>query len=202
MNTDKLINEMSDKEDFLLVRKAKGGDRDSFNKLVLRHQDRVYNICFRITGDYDIANDCAQETFLKVFRKIESFREKSKFSTWIHRIAVNTCKNHLTSSYFRREYSHVNVAGDENKEQGASPDISDSRYDPEKDALNEELRSKIEKAVLALPVDLRIIVIMKDIEERTYDEVADILNMKDGTVKSKLSRARKHLRKMLQDIEK
>jgi len=202
MNRDNLIKEITDKEDFLLVRKAKEGDRTSFNELVLRHQDRVYNICFRITGDYDIANDCAQETFLKVFRKIESFREKSKFSTWIHRIAVNTCKNHLTSSYFRREYSQVNVAGDDKQEEVARPDISDSRYDPEEHALNEELRSKIEKAVLALPLDLRIIVIMKDIEEKTYEEVADILNMKDGTVKSRLSRARKQLRKMLQDIEK
>ncbi len=200
MNKESIITTVKSKEDALLVEKASQGDRQAFNKLILKYQDRVYSICFKITGDYDTANDCAQETFIKVFKKLKSFKGKSKFSTWLYSVTVNTCKNYITSSYYKKEYSTINIVKDKNNQQIGEFEVTDNRYDPEKEILADEVEEKIKGAVLQLPVDLRIIVIMKDMEGRTYEEVANILSMKEGTVKSKLARARNQLRKMLQDI--
>ena len=84
-------------EDALLVRAFNSGEKPAFDKLVLKYKDKVFNICYRFLNDYEEANDCAQETFVKIYRSLKNFRFESSFSTWLYRIAVNTCKNKITS---------------------------------------------------------------------------------------------------------
>jgi len=88
-------------EDTVSIKSFLAGDKKTFDKLVLKYQDRVFNLCYRFLGDYEEANDSAQETFIKVYNSLKNFRFESAFSTWLYRIAVNTCKNKLSSLKFR-----------------------------------------------------------------------------------------------------
>ena len=90
-------------EDAALVKAFQAGNKASFDELVLRHKDRLFNLCFRFLGDYQEANDSAQEVFVKIYRSLKGFRLESAFSTWLYRIAVNTCKNKLKSSEYRHK---------------------------------------------------------------------------------------------------
>jgi len=96
-------------EDAALVRAFQAGNKASFDELVLRHKDRLFNLCFRFLGDYQEANDSAQEVFVKIYRSLKRFRLESAFSTWLYRIAVNTCKNKLKSSEYRRKKKMVHL---------------------------------------------------------------------------------------------
>ena len=91
------------RQDSESIRAFQAGEKEAFDSLVRRYQNKIFNISFRFLGDYDEANDCAQETFVKVYRSLRKFRFQSSFSTWLYRIAVNTCKNRISSSHYRRD---------------------------------------------------------------------------------------------------
>lgn len=200
MKENRIIDDVRNREDVVLVERAQKGDRDAFNDLLVRYQDMVFSICYRVTGDYDVAHDCAQETFLRVFKKLKSFRGKSKFSTWLYTVTVNTCRNFLSSSYYKKEFSTINVVRDGEVKNVVEMEVPDTRSDPEEDILSGEVEDAVQDAISKLPFDLRAVVVMKDLEGKTYEEVGETLKMKTGTVKSKCARARNHLRKSLRDI--
>lgn len=168
------------------------GDVNAFNQLVLTYQDRVYSAAYRIMGDPAAADDMTQETFVTVFRKLDQF-QGGNFQAWLIRIAMNTCYDELR----RRKRRPADSLGD-----GEIDEESDSRLisqapDPESLAQGAELSSAIEDCFRLLGDDYRVVVMMADVEEYSYEEIAASVNISLGTVKSRISRARTRLRDCL-----
>ena len=189
------------KKDRLLIEAFLAGDDGAFDRLVLDYQDRVFRTCRRILGDYHEADDTAQDVFVKVWKNLKKFRFRSSFSTWLFRITVNTCRNKLSSAAFRRRKRTLRLGprGQE-EERGGGLAIGDEKRTPEKELLRKELGERIEKAIEALPENQKTVVVLRDIEGFTYEQISAITGLKEGTVKSKLARARKKLRAKLREI--
>lgn len=168
-------------------------DKDAFDRLVIKYQDKVFNLCYRFMGNYHDANDCAQDTFVKVFRSLKKFKGESEFSTWLYRIAVNTCKNKLSSLTYR--VSKMMVRLDKPR-----TEIKDESNSPEAEFEQSEKGRQIQKAIDALPEDYKTVVVLRDIEGLSYEEIAQITGYNIGTVKSKLARARGRLREKLEGL--
>jgi len=170
------------------------GPADAFSTLVVRYQDRVFNLCFRFMGSYEEADDCAQEVFLKVFRSLKDFRGESAFATWLYRITVNTCKNRLVSREYRDRRRTVSIDVPVQTEEGeVATEIKDESLSPERKLDTEEKNALIQEAISSLPVDQRELVVLRDIESLSYAEIVRITGLTMGTVKSKLSRGRRAL---------
>ncbi|MGD9034471.1 MAG: sigma-70 family RNA polymerase sigma factor [Desulfobacteraceae bacterium] len=189
------------KEDALLIRDFCEGDKAAFDNLVLKHKDRLFSLCYRLLGDYEEANDSAQETFIKVYRSLKKFRLESAFSTWLYRIAVNTCKNKLKSSAFRQKRKMVPLENPISANRSSpSREIQDDSQCPAMALENKERMRVIQEAINALPEEQREVVTLRDIEGFSYEEVAEITGFNLGTVKSRLARARLSLRKTLRSV--
>ena len=188
----------SSKEDSEWVKAFQAGDKAAFDTLVLRHKDKLYTLCYWFLGDGQEANDSAQEVFIKVFRSLKKFRFESAFSTWLYRIAANTCKNRLKSSEFRQKNKRVRFDNPGKIEDGQyAGEIQDKTSSPMIELEKKERMMLIQKAIASLPTDQRTVVVLRDIEGLSYEEVANITGINSGTVKSRLSRARQQLRKKL-----
>jgi RNA polymerase sigma-70 factor (ECF subfamily) len=191
----------SPEEDRTLVKAFQAGDKTAFDTLVLKHKDKVFNLCYWFLGDKQEANDCAQETFIKVYRALKKFRFKSAFFTWLYRIAANTCKNRLKSSEYRREKKMVRLDNPgRTPDQTALQEIRDPLSSPMVELEKKERILLIQKAIDALPAGQRAVVVLRDIEGLSYEEVSSITGLNLGTVKSKLSRARLELRDRLRGM--
>jgi RNA polymerase sigma-70 factor (ECF subfamily) len=189
------------KEDVVLVKDFQAGNRASFDELVLRHKDRVFNVCYKFLGDYQDANDSAQETFVKVYRSLRRFRFEATFSTWLYRIAVNTCKNKLTSSEHRYRKKMVRLDNPGEAEGTAHViEIRDENQSPLIELERKERLSLIQKAIESLPIEQKTVVVLSDIEGVSYEDIAHITGERLGTVKSRLARARLELREKLRGV--
>lgn len=178
-----------------------GEESINFDELVLEHKDKVFNLCFRFLGNYEEADDCAQETFVKVYRSLKDFRRESSVSTWIYRIAVNTCKNRVASAQYRRSRSMVRLDEPKETEGGSRPfEIGDEKLSPAVQAGRREAGEMIQEAIGSLPADQKSVVVLRDIEGLSYEEVAEATGLNIGTVKSKLARARQGLREKLKGL--
>jgi len=182
-----------------LVRAAQGGERSAFDELVLRHKDRLFGLCFWLIGDYQDANDCAQESFLRAYRSLKKFRRESKFTTWLYRIAVNTCKNRLSSSHHRFMDKMIRM---ENPGSGAemSLELKDESLSPMMALEKMEKMRLIRNTMNALRAEQKMVVTLRDIEGFSYEEISEITGINMGTVKSRLARARQELRERLRGI--
>lgn len=188
----------SSMEDDDLVRSFQAGNEQAFDKLVLRHKDKIFNLCYWFLQDYQEANEQAQETFIKTFKALKKFRCESSFSTWLHRITVNTCKNRIKSLEYRFRKKTDSLDNSE-KANTLNPveKMADETYAPDK-ALERKQRSIcIRKAINALPEAKKTMIVLRDIEGLSYEEIADITGLNPGTVKSKLARARDDLKNKL-----
>jgi RNA polymerase sigma-70 factor (ECF subfamily) len=187
--------------DVTTVRAFQAGNKAAFDELVLKHKDRVFNLCYWFLGDYEEANDSAQEIFVKVYRSLNKFRLESTFATWLYRIAVNTCKNRIKSSEYRHKKKMVwlNNPG-EAEGTKAEPDIPDESPSPMMELEKKERLMLIKEAINSLPEEQKMVVALRDIEGLSYDEVADITGLNLGTVKSRLARARLDLREKLRGV--
>ena len=184
-----------------LIRAFMNGDRPAFDSLVIAHRDRVFNLCYRLLGDYQEANDSAQETFLKAYRSIHRFRFESAFSTWLYRIALNTCKNRLKSSEYRQRKRMVSIQNPGRTGNDATfSEIHDNGNSPGNQVERKEKMRRVQEAINALPQDQKMVVTLRDIQGFSYDEIADMTGLNLGTVKSKLSRARFVLREKLRGL--
>jgi RNA polymerase sigma-70 factor (ECF subfamily) len=187
-------------QDAILVKAFQQGDKEAFDRLVQTHQKTVFNICYRFLGDYSEANDHAQETFIKAFRSICTFRFEASFSTWLYRIAVNTCINRLNSKSYRQQKKLIRFEGKSGTEKGG---MSFEPADPNPFPLSQlELKEKedlIKKAIGSLPSDQKAVVVLRDIEGMSYEEIAAVTGSNLGTVKSRLARGRQLLKNMLKD---
>ena len=189
------------RDDAALIRAYHEGDKAAFDRLVLKHKDRLFNLCYRLLGDYEEANDSAQETFIKVYRSLKKFRFESAFSTWLYRIAVNTCKNKLKSSAYRQERRMVPLDNPVSTNR-SSPgrEIHDESQTPATELEKKERMRAIQEAINKLPSEQKEVVTLRDIEGFSYEEVAEITGCNLGTVKSRLARARLDLRKKLRSV--
>jgi RNA polymerase sigma-70 factor (ECF subfamily) len=188
-------------EDALLIKAFQRGDKRAFDQLVIRHKDRIFNLCYRFIGDYEEANDSAQEAFVKAYGSLKTFRLESAFSTWLYRIAVNTCKNKLGSSSYRAKRKTVSLDNPGNNEVGALPmDIQNGTPSPLARMEEKERRRLVQTALDALPAEFKMVVALRDIEGLSYEEIAQVTGLNLGTVKSRIARARTDLRNKLRGV--
>ncbi|WP_338282488.1 RNA polymerase sigma factor [Corallococcus caeni] len=184
-------------EQALLVR-LRRGDPEAFESLVREHQDRLYDFCFRMVGDREEAHDLVQEIFVSVHQNVRRFREDARLSTWLFRISKNHCLNRL--KYLQRRgrgrsevYDEVSAAAI--AEGGGAPPQPDAALDVARE------RARVQRAISQLDPDARMLVALRDIEGLSYDEIVDITELPEGTVKSRLHRAREKLADLLGRFE-
>jgi RNA polymerase sigma-70 factor (ECF subfamily) len=202
MNDDSKNPTCSANEDRQCVKAFQAGDKAAFDTLVLKHKDKIFNLCYWFLGDREEANDLAQDVFIKVYRSLKKFKLNSAFSTWLYRIAANTCKNKVKSLEYRQKKKMVwidNPAGhlDFSK---SSAKIQDGSPSPMIELEKKDRMMVIQKAIRSLPTEQRTVVMLRDIEGFSYEEIANITRFNLGTVKSKLSRARLELREKLRGM--
>ena len=163
-----------------LVRRFLSGDRAAFAALVERHERRVYNLALRMTGREEDARDATQDAFLTVLRKLSSFRGEAAFTTWLHRVAVNACYDLLRK---RQRQPLLDRGGDEDRPAAEPPPVPDH-------ADASDLSIDVQRALLEVPQDFRVVMILHDVRDLPQEEVAQILGVPVGTVKSRLHRGR------------
>jgi RNA polymerase sigma-70 factor (ECF subfamily) len=181
-----------------LVQASKSGDTAAYGELVRRHQDRVFNVCWRICGNRTEAEDLAQETFVKAFEAIGRFDGRARFYTWLFRIAAN-----LAISAGRRERRAKTVSLDrgprlvEQDEAPAGERLAAETPTPEEMAMDREAQKLVVSALAELDEEYRVVVTLRDLESLSYEEIAEVLELPVGTVKSRLHRGRLALRERL-----
>lgn len=171
-------------QDAELLARVVEGDHEAFSEIMRNHEDRVFSVCLRIMGNRDQALDATQETFLTTFRKADQFKGKAALGTWIYRIAVNTCYDHLRKQK-RRKAEPI-------------PEHLDPTDHSAQDAVDSAaLKPEIQRALEAIPPDFRTAVVLADIEGLGLPEVAEVLGVPVGTVKSRVFRGRRLLAREL-----
>jgi RNA polymerase sigma factor (sigma-70 family) len=183
-----------------LVRRAQGGDLAAYDDLVKRYQERIYATVYHMTSNHEDANDLAQDSFIKAFQALKSFKGGSSFYTWLYRIAVNKTINFLKQ---RKNRMHMSLNDlDFNTEN--NPDlvalISDKT--PRRDAGLKELQEKLNAAMLKLSEPHRLVVVLHDVQGMSHEEVAQMMDCNIGTVRSRLFYARQQLQSLLTDYLK
>jgi len=188
-------------DDAAPVKAFQAGETSAFDRLVLGHQDRIFNLCFRLLGNGEEAEDCAQEAFVKAYRSLKSFRLDCAFSTWLYRIAVNACLSRRRSLAFRFRERAVSLDEPADPEdEGRTREIGDESFSPRREAERKERERIIQKAIDSLPGPLKTVLVLREIEGLPYEEVAAATGYNLGTVKSKLSRARERMREQLKGL--
>lgn len=185
-------------EDYELVCLSQKGDVDAFGALVERHQKNMVNIAYRMLGDYEEACDVVQEAFLSAYKAIRKFRGDSMFSTWLYRIVINISKNHMKQMRVRlqREGPSIDVPI-ETEEGHLKRDPPDPIASIAEQFEKKEIQTKVQSCINSLDDEYREVLVLRDIQGFSYDEICDILKIPDGTVKSRIFRARESLKDRL-----
>lgn len=189
-----MIPEQTDEE---LVRRVQGGDKKAFDLLVIKYQHKIIQLINRYIRDQHEALDVAQDTFIKAYRALPSFRGESAFYTWIYRIAINTAKNYIATRSRRPSDDDIDV---ETAEQFESAGGLRDQETPEGVLLSEELAGVIQAALDELPEELRAAISLRELDGLSYDEIAEVMNCPVGTVRSRIFRARESIDRKLKAI--
>jgi RNA polymerase sigma factor (sigma-70 family) len=180
-----------------LIARSQKGNVAAFNQLVLAYQEIVYNVALRILGDPDAAADASQEAFISAFQSVKSLRGGS-FKVWILRIVTNACYDMLRARKRRPSDSLDEMVSEE---EGAGGLADTSLESPEDHALRMDMQAEVQRGLQLLPPDQRVVVVLSDVHGLSYEEIAAVTKSELGTVKSRLSRARAHLRDYLRERE-
>jgi RNA polymerase sigma-70 factor (ECF subfamily) len=186
----------ADTGDLSLVRRVQKGDKSAFDALVLKYQHKVLKLVQRYVRDPAEAEDVTQDAFIKAYRALPGFRGDSAFYTWLYRIAINTAKNALVSSG-RRPMTY-DLDSD-----GSGPDLSQRLRDPdtpERLLLTDEIRATVNRAIDALPEDLRTAIVLRELEGLSYEDIARTMDCPVGTVRSRIFRAREAIDRHLKVV--
>jgi len=201
MNIEKSDSSEQKKNDSELIKLFLAGEDEAFDILVLRYQDRVFRTCLRMLGNHEDADDTAQEAFVKVFGSLNKFKHESRFSTWLYAVTVNTCKNKLSSSAFRKKKQAVRIdLPVEHGDGEIEHQIPDESLSPGPQLERREKALLIQSAIDSLSFEHKQVVVLRDVEALSYEDIADATGYNLGTVKSKLARAREQLRKRLKEL--
>lgn len=184
------INEEKD-----LILHIKQGDIQAFEILITKYENQIYTLCKRMLLDEGMAEDAVQEICVKIWKEISRFEEKAKFSTWVYRISVNQCIDIIRKNKRKNETSLVKENRIENEQW--QMEIEDQEGNIEEKMESYELKKILEEALLQLKPQYRVICVLRDINDYSYEEIANILGISIGTVKSRISRARQALKKIL-----
>ena len=189
-----------ERTDEQLIAAFQGGELQAFNLLVGRYKDQLVNFAFRFLGDYDAADEVAQETFIRVYRKKQSYKPVAKFSTWIYTITTNLAKSELRrrKRHFLFSLSRRRTEGDEGDDRDF--EIPDERNPTDAQASGVLQAEIIQEALDSLPAAYREVVVLRFVQEMSYEEICEITHMNMGTVKSRLNRARQRLQDLLKDV--
>ena len=181
---------MTREQEVQIVQRVLQGDVNAFEKLVLEYEKSVYAITQRMTGNAEDAADMTQETFIKAYNSLSSFRGDSKFSVWLYRIATNVCLDFLRSRS-RKPTVSLSVEDDDGEE--VELDIADESQSPERLLERGLTRDAVRRGLNALSPEYRQILLLREIQGLSYEEISDVLTLEVGTVKSRIFRARKRL---------
>ena len=182
-------------QDELLIRRAQRGDADAFEQLLLEHQKNVYNLCYRMAGNPDDAMDLSQETFLRAWRCLDQYQFASAFSTWLYRLCSNICIDFLRR---RRRQQTVPLSFEDADGEEQTYAVPDAQPLPEEQVELKLTRETLAAAMAQLLPEHRAVLQLRVVNEMSYEQIADVLDIQIGTVKSRLSRARNQLKKILE----
>ena len=182
-------------QDELLIRRAQRGDADAFEQLLLEHQKNVYNLCDRMAGNPDDAMDLSQETFLRAWRCLDQYQFASAFSTWLYRLCSNICIDFLRR---RRRQQTVPLTFEDADGEEQTYAVPDAQPLPEEQVELKLTRETLAAAMAQLLPEHRAVLQLRVVNEMSYEQIADVLDIQIGTVKSRLSRARNQLKKILE----
>ena len=179
--------------DDILIEKSKQGDLEAFDLLICRYEGKIYNMAYRFMGNHTDASDLAQETFIRLYKSVHTFRGDSGFLTWLYRICANACRDEL-----RRQKRQPSVSWEEI---ACGSEIITNRYNneplPEELLEQQELKGLLQLCLDSISEEHRLILILREIQELSYDEITHVLDCTMGTVKSRLSRARLALKEKI-----
>ena len=178
--------------DELLLRRAREGDPDAFEKLMTEAEPLVWRVCWHYLGDRENASDCGQESMIKIWRSLGNYRGDCAFESWVYRIAANCCLDFL-----RRRKRDRSVYLEPLREQGFDP--PDERPGTEEQVINADRHARVREAIARLPEDQRDALVLTQLEGRSYEETARLMDTSPGTVKSRVNRARAKLKEILSE---
>ena len=181
---------MTREEERAVILQVQQGDANAFEALVTAYQKQVYSLALRTVGNPEDAADLSQEAFLRAYRSIGSFRGDSKFSVWLYRLTTNICIDFLRS---KGRKPTVSLTMENDDEEVQELDVADDRFDPEENFQRAELQRAVQRGLNTLPEEFRTILILRELEGMSYAEIGEILHLEEGTVKSRLVRARSRL---------
>ena len=180
-----------------LVRRVQRGDNAAFDLLVRKYQHRIAALIGRYIADWSEVQDVAQETFIRAYRAIGNFRGDAQFYTWLHRIAVNTAKNHLVAHRRRPPTDDIDVSDAEQFDSGIRLRDSDT---PERELMRQQMEQTVMRAVEALPEELRIAITLREVDGLSYEDIATRMGCPIGTVRSRIFRAREAIDQQLKPL--
>ena len=181
-----------------IIKSAQKGNLADFNRLVMVYQNLAYNVAYRVMGNRDLAADATQEAFIKAFKGLKQYQGGS-FKSWLLRIVTNACYDQLR--YHKRRPAEALEPEDPDMAEDHSPHLLDPTAGPEELTLRHELGDMLQQAILQLPEDQRVVLVLNDVQGLSYQEIADVTDSALGTIKSRLSRARRKLRTILLEQE-
>ena len=187
-------------EDYQLVCLCQKGDVDAFGPLVEKYQKKMVNIAFRIIGDYEAASEVVQDAFVSAFKAMRKFRGDARFSTWLYRIVINASRNRMKQLRTRTQREGTSIEGSGDPEDGRKMDPPDPGPSALDQVEKREVEAKVQACISALDDEYREVLVLRDIQGFSYDEISDILKIPDGTVKSRLFRGREALKDGLKKV--
>jgi RNA polymerase sigma-70 factor (ECF subfamily) len=181
-----------------LIQRWIAGDVYAYNEIVQRYKDRLTNFSHRILQDYELAVDVAQECFIRVYLKANTFQGKVKFSTWLYKIATNLSINELNRKKRRNIMSFMSFFNKDGEEDAFTvEDLADAEILPDEACEAKELSQFIQKKLASIPATYRVPLVLREMEGHSYEEIMEILDLPEGTVKSRINRAKSLLKKVL-----
>ena len=192
-----LLAMLSEQSDAELVRRFKEGDRRAYVEIVRRYQHRVYSLCFRWLSNDQVAEEVAQDVFIALFKALHGFRGDAQLSTWLYRIVVNHCKNRRLYRIRRKMDHHDPIDGDPRDEDPRSVQLASTGPGTDAAVHQSEAARLLAAGLAELDEEQRQIILLRDVEDLSYEEIGEILGLPRGTVKSRLHRARARLAKLL-----